>query len=172
MTVENLKIESERIIIVPFNTKYLNEYVNEFTEDIVKYQYPESFQDMESAKNTMDYFLDMMEQGKMLELTILTKQEEFLGSVEAFHIDMCTPEVGLWLKASAHGKGYGYEALYRLIEYLNGVGHYISYVYEVDERNVNSMKLVTKFKYLEVGFEKVKKESGKVLHLKKFLINL
>ena len=63
-----------------------------------------------------------MEQGNMLELVILTQEGEFIGSMEAFGIKEKTPEIGLWLKRSAHGKGYGYEALKGLLDHLNATG--------------------------------------------------
>lgn len=67
----------------------------------------------------MSNFVKAMERGDMLELVILTHDSEFLGSMEAFDISGKTPELGLWLKSSAHGKGYGYEALKGLVDHLN-----------------------------------------------------
>lgn len=72
----------------------------------------------------MSQFAKDMEHGKMLELVILTPEGEFIGSMEAFDITGKTPELGLWIKSSAHGNGYGYEALRCLVDYLNSTEKY------------------------------------------------
>ena len=90
--------------------------------------------------------------------------------MEAFGITEKTPELGLWLKSSAQGKGYGYEALRGLVDYLNATGKYQYYVYEVDVRNAASIHLVEKFRHEKCGCEKVTTESGKTLNLRTYHI--
>ena len=104
-------LETERLIIQPYSNSFLEEYYKEFTDEITKYQYPDSFSNINTANEIVSGFVKDMEQGNMLELVILTQEGEFIGSMEAFGIKEKTPEIGLWLKRSAHGKGYGYEAL-------------------------------------------------------------
>ncbi|NLL00339.1 MAG: GNAT family N-acetyltransferase [Clostridiales bacterium] len=111
-----------------------------------------------------------MEKGNMLELVILSQQNEFLGSIEAFSIKENTPEVGLWIKKSAHGNGYGYEALKALIDYLNSKQKYKYYVYEVDIRNAQSLHLVNKFSFNKGDCEEITTESGKKLILESYYI--
>ena len=135
-------LKTERLLIQPFRDSFLEAYYTEFTDEIVKYQYPDSFPDMNTANETVSAFVEDMERGNMLELVILTQDGEFLGSMEAFGITEKTPELGLWLKCSAHGKGYGYEALKGLVDYLNATGKYRYYIYEVDVRNAASIHLV------------------------------
>ena len=73
-------------MIQPYSNSYLEQYFKEFTDEIVKYQYPDSFCDMNKADEVMSKFVTDMEQGKMLELVILTHDGEFLGSME---VDLC-----------------------------------------------------------------------------------
>ena len=163
-------LNTERLIIRPFSNSYLEEYYQEFTDDITKYQYPDSFPDIENAEKTVSGFVQDMEQGEMLELVILTKGGEFLGSMEAFGLKEETPEVGLWLKSSAHGAGYGYEALRGLLDYLKAAQKYQYYVYEVDVRNAPSIRLVEKFRAEKKGCEDITTESGKKLTLQTYHI--
>ena len=109
-----------------------------------------------------------MQQVNMLELVILTQEGEFIESMEAFGIKEKTPEIGLWLKRSAHGKGYGYEALKGLLDHLNATGKYQYYIYEVDVRNVASIRLVEKFHFEKGGCEEITTESGKMLTLQTY----
>ena len=118
-------IKTERLTIQPFSAAFLAPYYKEFTAEITKYQYPDSFPDIHTADIVMSNFVKAMERGDMLELVILTHDSEFLGSMEAFDISGKTPELGLWLKSSAHGKGYGYEALKGLVDHLNATGQYL-----------------------------------------------
>lgn len=166
----NSKLETERIIMKPFNDSYLPDFYIEFTEEITRYQYPDPFKSLEDAREFLDYFVDLMNKGKMLELVITTKEGEYLGSIEAHGLDTEYPEVGLWLKSSAHGKGFGYEALKCMIDYLNSKGLYKGYLYEADKRNLSSIHLVNKFNNTEEGYEEFKTESGKLLFLKQFKI--
>ena len=84
--------------------------------------------------------------------------------MEVFDIKEKTPEVGIWLKESAHGKGYGYEALRGLIDDLNSTGKYQYYIYEVDIRNAPSTHLVEKFCFEKVACEEITTKAGKTLH--------
>lgn len=163
-------LTTRRLILQPFSHAFLEEYYREFTEKITRYQYPDSFPDMETANQMVSGFVKEMEQGNMLELVILTRDGEFLGSLEVFGIQEETPEVGLWLKSSAHGAGYGYEALKGMLDSLSTTGKYKYYVYEVDVRNTPSIRLVEKFRFQKAGCEEITTESGKKLTLQTYHI--
>ena len=87
-------LKTERLLIQPFRDSFLEAYYTEFTDEIVKYQYPDSFPDMNTANETVSMFVKDMERGNMLELVILTQDGEFLGSMEAFGI---TEKDGMWV---------------------------------------------------------------------------
>lgn len=162
--------ETERLLIRPFDLSYLEEYAREFTAEITKYQYPDPFPDMETANQVMSGFVEEMEEGKMLELVVLSRDGEFLGCIDVFGIQEDTPEVGIWLKQSAHGAGYGYEALRAVADELNRTGRYQYYIYEVDARNVPSIHLIEKFPFEKAGYEEITTESGKELRLQAYHI--
>lgn len=159
---------TERLAICPFSRSFLEDYYREFTEEITKYQYPDSFPHMEAADQVMSEFVRDMEQGEMLELAIFTKGGEFLGGMEAFGLKGETPEIGLWLKSSAHGAGYGYEALKALLDGLNQTGKYQYYIYEADVRNTPSIHLIEKFHAEKGECEEITTESGKKLTLQTY----
>ena len=138
------------------------------TERLIIQPYRDSFSDINAADEILSGFVKAMEQGDMLELVILTRDGEFVGSMEVFDIKEKTPEVGIWLKESAHGKGYGYEALRGLIDDLNSTGKYQYYIYEVDIRNAPSTHLVEKFCFEKVACEEITTKTGKTLHLQTY----
>lgn len=165
-----LALKTERLVIQPFSNTYLEDYYQEFTDEITKYQYPDSFADVEAARQLVSAFVADMERGEMLELVILTRGGAFLGSLEVFGLREETPEIGLWLKKSAHGQGYGYEALRAVIEALNATNKYRYYLYEADVRNTPSIRLAQKFQYQKDGREEITTESGKKLMMQTYRI--
>lgn len=165
-----LELRTERLVIQPFREDFLEDYYREFTDEITRYQYPDPFPDRKAAKDLVSVFVADMERGDMLELVILTPRGEFLGSMEAFGLKEEAPEVGLWLKRDAQGKGYGHEALKALLDYLNGTGHYKHYIYEADVRNLPSIRLAEKFPFEKGGCEDVVTETGKKLRLQTYWI--
>ena len=160
------EIRTQRLVIQPFTDRYLEDYFQEFTDEITRYQYPDAFQNLEAAREVLSGFTREMEQGNMLELAILSRNGEFLGSAEVFGIRERTPEIGLWLKSAAHGKGYGYEALEGVLEYLDRTGEYEYLIYEADVRNEPSIRLIEKFRCEKGGCEDITTESGKKLALR------
>lgn len=167
---KNIEIRTRRLIIRPFSQDYLEEYYRQFTPEITRYQYPESFPDLRAADRLVSGFVKEMEKGNMLELVILTPDGEFIGSLEVFGIRKETPEVGLWLKSSAHGNGYGYEALESVLAHLDRTEAYQYYLYEVDVRNLPSVHMVEKFPFEKGGFEELTTESGKTLKLQTYRV--
>ena len=165
-----LILKTPRLTIQPYSHAFLEEYNAEFTDEITKYQFPDSFPDIGAANTVMSNFVKQMEHGEMLELVILSHSGEFLGGMEVFGLTEKTPELGLWLKRSAQGNGYAYEALKALVDYLNATGKYQSYLYEVDARNAASIHLLQKFPHERCGCEEVKTQSGKTLILEKYHI--
>ncbi len=165
-----LLLKTRRLILQPFRACYLEEYYREFTDEITKYQYPDSFPDLETANQTMSEFVSAMEHGDMLELVILSHDGEFLGSMEVFGLREKAPEIGLWLKRSAHGSGYGYEALRCMIDYLHAAQKYQYYIYEADVRNAPSIRLVEKFQCIKGACEDITTQSGKALRLQTYHI--
>lgn len=166
----NFTRKTERLVLQPFRDAYLEDYCKEFTEEITKYQYPDPFPDLETAHQVVSGFVADMEQGEMLELVICTREEEFLGSMEVFGLGEETPELGLWLKSTAQGMGYGYEALKAVVEALNATKKYSYYIYEVDVRNTPSIRLVEKFRHEKGDCEEITTESGKMLKLQTYHI--
>lgn len=67
------EIRTERLTIVPFELKYLNDYYNGFDKEITKYQYPDSFDSVEAAETLLQEFIDEMDRGEMLFLPYLIR---------------------------------------------------------------------------------------------------
>lgn len=164
-------LQTQRLMIVPFDMNYLNDYYDGFDKEITKYQYPDSFDSVEAAKNLLQEFIDEMNRGEMLFLAILDKKGVFVGGLEVHGLAQEYPELGIWIKKDFQGNGYAYEALSHILQNLNQIYQKEWYVYEADIRNKPSIALVAKFSYQKEGIDEFTTESGKELKLQKYLIN-
>lgn len=167
-------IHTKRINIVPFEMEYLSDYCRGFDEEITKFQWPDPFESSDDAKNMLQEFLDEMERGETLLFSVLSKDGEFFGSVEVHGLTEKCPELGVWIIESKQNRGYAYEALNEVLNYVSAEYGKDSFFYEVDIRNTASTKLLHKFEnqyeIIEQEFEKTTTGSGKVLELQGYLL--
>lgn len=167
-------MHTKRIRLAPFEMKYLLDYFHGFNLEITKYQWPDPFENSESAKNVLQEFLSEMASGETLLFSILSKNDVFLGSVEVHGLAESCPELGVWIIESEQNRGYAYEALNEVLQYVSTKYGKDSFFYEADIRNTASMKLLHKFEdqyeIIEQGFEKLITDSGKVLELQGYIL--
>lgn len=165
-------IQTERLIITPFDLISLKDYYEGLDADITKYQYPDPFTTEEDARELLQSFINLMNQGEMLFLTIFTKNNQFVGSIEVHGLKENQPELGLWIKREVQQRGYAYEALSNVIKKVNDDYKKEWYIYEADIRNTGSIKLVEKFTYRKDGIDEFTTETGKKLKLQRYIIKL
>lgn len=168
-------IKGDRINIVPFEMKYLNHYFSGFDAEITKFQWPDPFENIEDARSMLQEFLNEMDREETLLFSILSANDDFLGSVEIHGLTEDCPELGIWIIKSEQNKGYAYEALNAVLDYVYSKYDKAEFYYEADTRNTGSIKLLHKFdeKYeiVERGLERVTTDSGKDLELQGYVLN-
>lgn len=165
-------IETERLIIVPFEMKFAEDYYREFDEEITRYQYPDSFKTLADAEEMLASFIETMEQGEMLFGEILAKEGDFAGGVEVHGLNEEYPEVGIWIRKGFQRRGFAYEALAAVAEFVASQYRKDWLVYEADIRNISSIRLVEKFPYTQEGMDEFETGTGKHLSLQRFLIQI
>ncbi len=158
-----------RIKMIPFDMKYLEDYYRHFDEEITKYQWPDPFESVEDARNLLQGFLDEMGKEETLIFAIIDDEERFVGSVEMHGLSGVFPELGVWIVESEQGKGYAYEALKYVLEYVYEKCGKTESFYEADVRNVGSNKLLTKlsdgYEIKALDIDELVTDSGKELKL-------
>ncbi len=167
-------LKSERTNIVPFEMKYLNHYFSGFDAEITKFQWPDPFESIEDARAILQEFLNEMEREETLLFSILSKDDDFLGSVEIHGLAEDCPELGIWIIEPQQNKGYAYEALNAVLGYLRSKYDKREFYYEADIRNTGSIKLLRKFderyEIIEQGLERFTTDSGKDLELQGYIL--
>ncbi|HWC29226.1 MAG TPA: GNAT family N-acetyltransferase [Dehalococcoidia bacterium] len=135
-------IESERLRLVPASEEYAEAIFREFTAEITTYMFPKPPDRIEETLAFIRGARDRMARGVDLDMAILLKASgEFLGHGGVHHLASDTPELGIWIKAGAHGNAYGREAVTALARwaFANLSVHYLTY--PVDRRNAASRKI-------------------------------
>ncbi len=160
--------------IEPFDMKYLNDYFNEFNEDITKYQWPDPFENLDVAKEMLQEFMDEMEAGETLFYSVLSDDDRFIGSVEMHGVSSDCPELGVWIIESERKKGYAYAALKELLTYAARTYDKKAFYYEADIRNEGSNKLLEKlgadYEIIKQGLDETVTDSGKKLKLQGYVL--
>jgi [ribosomal protein S5]-alanine N-acetyltransferase len=136
-------IESTRVTLLPINLNYDQDIFREFTSDITRYMFPKPASDISETRAFIKESIESMKEGNNLQLVILHKITlEFLGCCGLHgEANSTIPEFGIWLKQSAHGFGYGQEALQALFIWAQKMIEAEYYIYPVDRNNISSRKI-------------------------------
>lgn len=166
----DFEIHTDRFTIKPVTIKEAEMYYKEFDEEITKYQYADSFESIEAARELIKNFIMLREAGINVMLSIFDRNNIFIGSIEIYGLNEKLPELGIWICKNFWRKGYAYEVIKEVINYLNKFNNFEGFIYEADRRNRESLKLINKFNPIYKGFSEVLSDSGKKLELNKYII--
>jgi RimJ/RimL family protein N-acetyltransferase len=171
MDLRNVIIETERLRLVPLSEKYASEIFQEFTEEITTYMSPRS---PENREETVEYIASMIpkiKDGEDFPVVILDKKTgEFLGCAGVHVLQGGTPGLGIWIKQSAHGNGYGREAVHGLKQWVDEHIPYNYLVYAADRHNTASRKIAESLGGTITAEYLRKSQSGKTLDLVEYRI--
>lgn len=142
MDTSTLTINSERLILQGISRDFAEDIFSEFTPEITTYMLPHAPLDIAETLGFINSSIDENREGKTFQAVILDTQSlEFLGCAGLHHIDGRTPAFGIWIKKSAHGHGYGKEAVTALKNWADQNLDYDYLLYPVDRRNLASRKI-------------------------------
>jgi [ribosomal protein S5]-alanine N-acetyltransferase len=138
----NLQLTSQRLVLLPISLAYAGVIFQEFTADITRYLMPKVATHISETTAFIHSAMGNHDQGKDLTLVILkSPTREFLGLCGVTNLDTPTPELGIWLKKSAHGHHFGREAIHLLKGWIDRTYSYDCLLYPVDRRNIASRKI-------------------------------
>jgi ribosomal-protein-alanine N-acetyltransferase len=139
----DVSISGERVRLVPTTVDHAEAVFSEFTDEITRYMYPRPAARLEETLDFIERSRERTAAGGNLQLTILSRETgEFLGCCGLHgESNPRSPELGIWLKRGAHGRGYGREAIGELVGWASDnlvVDHIL---YPVDRNNLASRKI-------------------------------
>jgi [ribosomal protein S5]-alanine N-acetyltransferase len=166
MDLSKVAIKTPRLLLAPIALDYAEAIFAEFTAEITLYMYPKAPEKLAETKAFVTESIAGLRQGTNLQMVILQGDpREFLGCAGLHDLDSPTPELGVWLKKSAQGRGFGFEAVASLKKWADGNLNYRVLVYPVDEANIASRKIPEKLGGTVTRQYVEKSMSGKALHL-------
>jgi RimJ/RimL family protein N-acetyltransferase len=141
-SLEDVVIESERLRILPTSEAFASDVFAEFTPAITTYVYTAPSSIMEDTLQFLRRARAEIVAGTELQVAIFDKEtDEFLGHGGIHHTDSRTPELGIWIKQSAHGHHYGREAVTALSRWALENLDFDYLKYPVDRRNIPSRRI-------------------------------
>ncbi len=133
--------------------------------------FPKSPKNIQETEAFIEKSIQQRQDRTDLVLTILHRENnEFLGNCGIHDINTYTPQLGIWLKKSARGNGFGKEAIHSLKHWADLNLNYQYILYPVDIKNIPSRKIPESFgskifrRYQQIN------ESGKILDLLEYRI--
>lgn len=136
-------LDTERLSLQPIAMKYAETIFLEFTARITRYMMPAPAGRIEETQAFIRSALARMSACEDLVLVILDKATgEFLGCCGLHGAgDPRHPQLGLWVKESAHGNGYGKEAIVALKRWADASLRFDYITYPADRRNGASRRI-------------------------------
>lgn len=142
MDLSKVQIETERLRLVPVSDEYIEQIFLEFREPVIKYMNPPAPKNIEELRERHKKWRVQAKEGERLFMAVLLKESgEFLGCFALDGIKKKTPEMGGWLKNSAHGKAYGKEAAAAMKQWADENLNYDYILWPCAKENVSSCKV-------------------------------
>lgn len=160
LSLSSVVIDAPRVRLVPIHAGFTSAMFETFDARITRYMYPKPSDTVEEMGRFVSDSVAGLAAGTNLQMVILSRSDEvFLGCIGLHALDRPDPEMGLWLKESAHGHGLGREAAGALIAWAREQGRFACIRYPVDRRNLASRKIpeahggviVSEFRMVSLG---------------------
>ena len=161
----SVEIESVRLHLCPLSRAFAQDIFEGFTPEITKYMMPKPATEISETVAFIEEALMARAQCTDLHLVICQRySQEFLG-ICGLHgrENPAQPELGIWLKRSAHGYRYGFEAIEALVSWATDNLHCDCLIYPVDRENVASGKIPQSLGADILQERKVENMSGRIL---------
>lgn len=142
MDTSKITIETENLLLKPLSLDYKEDIFKAFTPEITVFMYPKPAEKIEETIEYLEGAMKRNEAGTDFGVAIVDKKTgEFLGNGGLHHIHTREPELGIWIKKSAHGHGYGKEAMIAMKNWAEENLDYDFILYPVDRDNHASRRI-------------------------------
>ncbi|MFZ0151952.1 MAG: GNAT family N-acetyltransferase [Xanthobacteraceae bacterium] len=161
MDLSSVSLSSQRLLLKSFTGDDAREAFLAATPTVAQFMSWEPAPSLEAFELTWQSWIPKMRAGTDVSLTVRLKPSlEFLGTAGLHNTDATEPEVGIWIKESQHGYGYGREAVAIIVAFAaNDLGKQ-AVVYPVVEQNGPSRRLAERLGGRTIGTRLMRKASG------------
>lgn len=139
---ESLRIESNRLLLRPVTMDDAQVIFENFTPTVTRYMSPPSPKGIDETEEFLKSTIKKRANYRDIVFAICNREtHEFLGACGLHKIDEPHPELGIWLKESAHGNRFGREAITTLVTWTRHHIRHEGLIYPVDRNNIASRKI-------------------------------
>lgn len=171
MDCSNIRYETERLALVSMEPSFREAVFANFRSDVTTYMHPRPADDISETDLFIASALERNRTGVDWVVAVTLKETgEYLGGAGLHNIRTPTPELGIWIKKSAHGHGYGLEAVGGLIAWARQNLTFEYLKYPVDRRNIASSRIPERFGGVVRDEYKMVNQSGVELDLVEYRI--
>ena len=140
--VEDLIIASQRISLIPISERFSKEIYREFTAEITRYMMAPPPTQISETLEFIRGSIEGMNRHEEFVFAIVDTDDHFLGCAGLHARDSSlTPELGIWVKKSAHGSALGREAVRCLRDWASENLKIGYFMYPVEKNNLASRKI-------------------------------
>jgi RimJ/RimL family protein N-acetyltransferase len=152
---------SQRLLLKSFTGDDARDAFLAATPTIARFMSWEPAPSLDAFERIWQSWIPKMRVGTDVSLAVRHKSSlEFLGTAGLHNADAIEPEVGIWIKESRHGYGYGREAIAAIVAFAaNDLGKQ-AVVYPVVEQNGSSRRLAESLGGRIVGTRLLRKAAG------------
>ncbi len=140
--IVNIPNNTQRLIIERLSLKYIEEIFKEFTDEVTQYLRASTPKNIQEEIDRVERSKEKSKKWIEMNFTVSDKQWDFIWCCGVMQLDTVTPEIGLWMKQSARGKGYGKEMVRTLIDRMVRTRDFEYIIYRVHIDNIWSRKIV------------------------------
>ena len=139
----DIAIDTSRLRLVPIEGRHAADIFGTFSAEVTRFMVPKPAADISETEDFVRSCIDALKEKSDIQLAICDKKSgEFLG-VCGLHVrGSChEPELGIWVKADAHGHRFGFEAIEGLVGWASTNIDCSRFVYPVSKANIPSRKI-------------------------------
>ncbi len=161
MDLSSVSLSSQRLLLKSFTSDDVREAFLAATPAIARFMPWEPAPSLEAFERIWRSWIPKMRAGTDVSLAVRHKASlEFLGAAGLHSTDAIEPEVGIWIKESQHGYGYGREAIATIVAFAASDLGKQAVVYPVVEQNVPSRRLAESLGGRIIGTRLLRKATG------------
>ena len=161
MDLSSISLRSERLLLNAFALQDAREAHAAATPTLARYMSWDPAPTLESFEQIWRIWLTMMVAGIDAAVAVrLASNGEFVGMAGLHHIVRSEPEVGIWIRETMHGQGFGREAVATLVSFAAAELGKHAVLYPVAEENLKSRRLAEALGGKLVGKGTLRKPSG------------
>ncbi len=141
---QNILFTTETLQREELSMKYIKEIFKELTDEMTKYLRVPTPKNIEQEESRIHDSREKNIAGSAMNFVVTDKKGDFIGTCGVGNLKK-KPEIWLWLKQSARGKGYGKEMIETIIKRVQEHSDFDYLIYRAHVNNIATKKNAERF---------------------------